>query len=104
MPRIETFRKDNEYIVRLDLPGLIPRTFRSTRKEMFYRFPGDERQRRRGRIINNFAQGVETEKITARAEHGVLEIRVPLPAQLTGRKIPVQIEQKENKKLDSKAA
>jgi hypothetical protein len=29
---------------------------------------------------------------------------VPLPAQLAGRKIPVQIEQKENKKLESKAA
>ena len=52
MPRIETFRKDNEYVVRLDLPGLIPRTFRSTRKEMFYRFPGNERQRRRATIIN----------------------------------------------------
>jgi hypothetical protein len=29
---------------------------------------------------------------------------VPLPAQLAGRKIPIQIEQKGNKKLESKAA
>ena len=49
-------------------------------------------------------QGVEADKIAARYEHGVLEIRVPVPAQLAGRKIPIQIEQKESKKLDNKAA
>jgi HSP20 family molecular chaperone IbpA len=49
-------------------------------------------------------QGVEADKIAARYEHGVLEIRVPLPAQFAGRKVPIQIEQKDNKKLESKAA
>jgi len=47
-------------------------------------------------------QGVEAEKITARYEHGVLEIQVPVPAQLAGRKVPIQ--QTNNKKLESKAA
>jgi hypothetical protein len=47
-------------------------------------------------------QGVEADKITARYEQGVLEIHVPLSAQLVGRKVPIQIEQ--NKKIDSKAA
>jgi hypothetical protein len=37
-------------------------------------------------------------------QHGVLEIRVPLPAQLTARKVPVQIEEKDKKKIESKAA
>jgi len=40
-------------------------------------------------------QGVDAGKISAHYEHGVLELRVPLPAQLAGRKIPIQIEQKE---------
>jgi HSP20 family protein len=84
------------------------------RKEMFYRFPGNERQRRRGQDYRETSygkfertvtlpQGVETDKIAARCEHGVLEIRVPLPARLAGRKIPIQIDQ-ENKKLENKAA
>ena len=47
---------------------------------------------------------METDKIAAHYENGVLEVTVPLPAQLTGRKIPVQIEQRENKKIQSKAA
>jgi HSP20 family molecular chaperone IbpA len=49
-------------------------------------------------------QGVETEKIAARCEHGVLEIRVPLSAQVAGREIPIQIEQKDNRKQENKAA
>jgi NAD(P)-dependent dehydrogenase (short-subunit alcohol dehydrogenase family) len=50
-------------------------------------------------------QGMDAGKISAHYEHGVLELRVPLPAQLAGRKIPIQIEQKENKKkLESKVA
>jgi HSP20 family molecular chaperone IbpA len=47
---------------------------------------------------------VETDKIAAHYQNGVLEVRVPLPAQLAGRKIPIQIEQKESKKIESKAA
>jgi HSP20 family protein len=46
--------------------------------------------------------GVEADKIAAHYENGVLEIRMPLPAQLAGRKIPIEIES--TKKLDSKAA
>ena len=49
-------------------------------------------------------QGVEADKISAQYEHGVLEVRVPLPAQLAGRKIPIQIDEKTQKKLESKAA
>ena len=49
-------------------------------------------------------QGVEADKISAQYQHGALEVRVPLPAQLAGRKIPIQIQDKGQKKLDSKAA
>jgi hypothetical protein len=54
VPRIETFRKDNDYVVRLDLPGFEPRTFRSMRKEMFYRLPGNEKLRRTARTLEVF--------------------------------------------------
>jgi HSP20 family molecular chaperone IbpA len=47
-------------------------------------------------------QAVETDKIAARCKHGVLEIRVPVPKQLAGRKIPIQIDQKDNQKLTTK--
>ena len=46
--------------------------------------------------------GVKAEKITARCEHGVLELVVPLPVELAGKKIPIQIEA--GKTIESKAA
>jgi len=50
-------------------------------------------------------EGCRDDKIAPHYEYGVFEIRVPLPAQLAGRKIPIQIEQKDNKrKLESKVA
>jgi HSP20 family molecular chaperone IbpA len=85
MPRIETYRKDNDYVVRLDLPGVDPK---------------DVQIHAEGNVLS-----ISGDKIAARCEHGVLEIRVPVPGKLAGRKIPIEIAQKENKKkLDNKAA
>ena len=47
-------------------------------------------------------QGVDSEKLQARYHQGVLEVSVPLPQALTGRKIPIQLEAQ--KSLESKAA
>lgn len=49
------------------------------------------------------SHGVKPEKIAARYENGVLEILVPLPAELAGRKIPIEIEGGK-KRIESKAA
>jgi HSP20 family molecular chaperone IbpA len=48
---------------------------------------------------------VKAEKIAARYEHGVLELVVPLPVELAGKKIPIQIEAgKTGKTIEPKAA
>lgn len=115
MPRIETYRKDNEYVVRLDLPGVNPDevevqaegnllTIRGERKTETKNADYQETYYGKFERSVTLPQGVEADKISAQYQHGVLEVRVPLPAQLMGRKIPIQIEQKSNKKLDSKAA
>jgi HSP20 family protein len=116
VPRMETYRKDSDYVVRLDLPGVDPSnvhvqvegnvlTIRGERKSEEEKGP-EYRETFYGKFERQIAlpQSVEADKIVARYEHGVLEIRVPLPAQLTGRKIPIQIEQQDKKKLESKAA
>ena len=115
VPRIETYRKDNEYVVRLDLPGVDPKDVQVHAEGNVLTISGERRTEEKGQDYQETSygqfqrsltlpQGVETDKIAARCEHGVLEIRVPLPAQLAGRRIPIQIEQKENKKLNEKAA
>jgi HSP20 family protein len=115
VPRIETYRKDNEYVVRLDLPGVDPKDVQVQAEGNVLSISGERKTEEKGQDYRETSygkfertvtlpQGVEADKIAARYEHGVLEIRVPVPAQLAGRKIPIQIEQKESKKLDNKAA
>jgi HSP20 family protein len=115
VPRIETYRKDNEYVVRLDLPGVNPDEVEVQAEGNLLTIKGERKTETKnadyqetyyGKFERSLTlpQGVETDKISAQYQHGVLEVRVPLPAQLAGRKIPVQIEQKGNKKLESKAA
>lgn len=116
VPRMETYRKDNDYVVRVDLPGVDPKDVHVQAEGNLLTIAGERksedkgpeyRQSFYGKFERQLAlpQGVEADKIAARYEHGVLEIRVPLPAQLAGRKIPIQIEQKDStKKIESKAA
>jgi HSP20 family protein len=115
VPRIETFLKDNEYVVRLDLPGVDPKDVQVHAEGNVLSISGERKTEEKGQDYQETSygkfertialpQGVETDKIAARCEHGVLEIRVPVPSQLAGRKIPIQIDQKENKKIENKAA
>ena len=113
LPPMETYRKEGNYVVRFDLPGIDPKdldvhvegdllTIKAERKaeekgpeyrEAFY-----------GKFERTVTlpRGVKAEKITARYEHGVLELVVPLPVELAGKKIPIQIEA--GKTIESKAA
>jgi HSP20 family protein len=112
VPRVETCRKDNEYVIRVDLPGVDPKDVNVQAEGNLLtiteeRKAGEKGPEYRETFYGKFErqiplpQGVESDKIAAHYEHGVLEIRVPLPAQLAGRKVPIQIEQKEKKKLEA---
>jgi HSP20 family protein len=109
---VETYRKDNEYVVRADLPGVDPKDVNVQAEGNLLTITGERKTEEKGSEYREtfygkferqlaLPQGVEADKIAAHYEHGVLEIRVPLPAQLAGRKIPIQIEQKEQKKLEA---
>ena len=112
VPRVETYRKDNEYIVRADLPGVDPKDVNVQAEGNLLTITGERKTEEKGPTYREtfygkferqlaLPQGVEADKIAAHYQHGVLEIRVPLPAQLAGKKIPIQIEQKEQKKLEA---
>ena len=115
MPRMETCRKDNDYVVRVDLPGVAPQDVHVETKGNLLTISGERKGEERaseyretfyGKFERQITlpQDVDAEKVTANYQHGVLEVRVPLPAQLAARKVPIQIEEKEKKKLESKAA
>jgi HSP20 family protein len=115
MPRMETCRKDNNYVVRIDLPGVNPNDVHVETEGNHLTVSGERKGEEKGSDYREtfygkferqitLPQGVEADKVTARYEHGVLEIQVPLPAQLAARKVPIQIEEKDKRKLEAKAA
>ena len=106
-PALDGYEKDGQYFIRLDLPGveakevevvaegnsLIIKGERKNEKEVdeknyFYRETSSGGFERR--IV--LPKGVDTSKITARFEKGVLEISVPLPVHLAAKKFQIQIE------------
>jgi HSP20 family protein len=93
VPRIETYRKDNEFVVRLDLPGVDPNDLEVRAEGNLLTITGERKSETKnsdyqetyyGKFERTLTlpQGVEADKIAANSRHGVLEIRVPLPAQL----------------------
>lgn len=113
LPPMETYRKDGNYVMRFDLPGVDPKdldvhvegdplTIKAERKA---EEKGSEyRETFYGKFERavTLPRGVKAEKIAARYEHGVLELVVPLSVELAGKKIPIQIEA--GKTIESKAA
>ena len=113
VPAMETYRKDGNYVMRFDLPGVDPKdldvhvegdvlTIKAERKA---EEKGSEyRENFYGKFERavTLPHGVKAEKISARYEHGVLELVMPLPVELAGKKIPIQIAA--GKRIESKAA
>ncbi len=113
IPPMEGYRKDKEYVVRVDLPGVDPKDVSVHAEGNVLTISGERksdvekpeyRETYYGRFERRLSlpHGVASDKIAAHYNNGVLEVRVPLPAELTGRKIPIQSESA--KKLEAKAA
>jgi len=115
VPRMETYRKEQDYVVRLDLPGVDPDDVHVQAEGSLLTISGERKGEEKGAEYRetfygkferrlSLPQGVDADKVSARYAQGVLEIRVPLPAGLAGREVPIQIEQKDKRKLESRAA
>jgi HSP20 family protein len=113
-PRLESHVEGNTLTVKADLPGIDPKeveltvegnrlTIKGERKATEEREKGAYRHRevRYGSFARTLTlpAEVEAEKIQARYEKGVLEVKVPLPAGLAAKKVPIEVEAEEPKKL-----
>jgi HSP20 family protein len=107
VPQIESAVRDNTLWVKADLPGIDPKdvevtvegtrlTLRGQRKA---EHEGSEegylhREVQYGTFIRSFTipEGVKPEDIQAKYHNGVLELSVPLPAELLPKKVNIAIE------------
>jgi len=106
-PRVETSLTDGEHIVRAELPGFSPENVEvnvsgntlTIRGE--HKTGGEEKGNLRHRRFSQtltLPEAVDPEKVKATLANGLLEIRMPAPPQLVGKKIPIQIGAGEEKK------
>ncbi len=107
VPSIEGYEKEDQYFVRLDLPGIDPKDVEVLAENDSLIIKGERkkaheveekgyhyRETSYGRFERRLAlpKGLETNKIAARYDKGILEISIPLPPRLVAKKVPIQIE------------
>lgn len=105
-PRVESFRHNGSYVVRVDLPGVNPKDVHLTADQGCLTIEGerkrdegvDESSMMHGEVCYGAFQrsmaipaGVKTDQIHAKYHDGVLEITAPVEEQYLPKKIEVEI-------------
>jgi len=105
LPALEAFEKDGQYVIRADVPGIDPNEVEVSVLDNSLILKGERKRSHEvkekdhhysetayGRFERRLAlpSGIDPEKIAAKFENGVLEVSMPLPQSVTGRKIPIE--------------
>jgi HSP20 family protein len=106
MPKIESYVEGDKMIVRADLPGADPKDVEVTvtGETLTLRGTRETREEKKGRDFIHrevssgsferslpLPKGVRIEDIKASYQHGVLELTIPIPQNMTPRKVPIEV-------------
>jgi len=106
LPPTESFIDANDYVIRLDLPGIDPTDIEVTVMENVVTVRGSREHHDKQEswdVIHcelthgdferklRLPQGICAEDIKAAYNHGVLELRMPAPKEAFGQKVPIQV-------------
>jgi HSP20 family protein len=104
-PTLESYVKDGDVHVRVDLPGVSPDdvdvtfernvlTIRGERRAEHGSAENGYREVRYGRFERSLTlpEGIDPESIRASHANGVLELTLPLPESVKPRKVPIRVE------------
>jgi HSP20 family molecular chaperone IbpA len=106
-PAIETFRRDDTFILRAEVPGLATSDIKMTVEDGHLILTGEKKQVREekdsdryfnevsyGRFRRSFQlpRGVKADQVQARHENGVLTVTIPVRSlEDTSRTVPIQV-------------
>jgi HSP20 family protein len=106
-PRVESFRRNGSYVVRVDLPGVNPKDVHLTAENGCLTIEG-ERKREEGieesSVLHDefcygafkrsmaIPEGVKAEEIKARYHDGILEITAPMEEHYLPKRIEVEVQ------------
>ncbi len=118
MPPVESYLKDGTLVVRADVPGLDPKDIEISVLHDILTIKGERKAEkevkekdylRREVSYGSFErhmtlpQGAAIDKITATFKNGVVEVSIPVPKEVEGKKIPLQAEAEKNAEPEKKA-
>lgn len=104
-PAMDVVEHDDHYLVRADLPGLTREEIEVTYQDGFLTLKGEKKSEteeqkgkswHRERVVGKFhrsvrlGQKVDAEKISGTFKDGVLELKLPLTAEVQPRKIDIK--------------
>ncbi len=117
-PAVESFFRDGNWVMRIDLPGIDPKdidisvagdtlTIRASRErhrdERNQELESSEISYGRFERSMTLPKGVQGDRIKATYRHGVLELTMPASPELVGRKIPIEVQAEEKKQIEQQA-
>lgn len=106
-PRIEVFRRGDQFVVRADLPGLRNEDIRITATDEVLSIEGERREQREQREAGLYRsevsygsfrrsialpEGTDIDSVSARFDNGVLEVTAKLPASAAREPRVVEVE------------
>lgn len=107
IPPVESLVDGEEFVVRIEVPGIDPKDVEVTvidnlltvRGSGEHRLGNDTQDFPHGEMAHgNFERsiilpsGIRAEELKAVCRHGVLEVRMPAPKKPVGHKVPIQVE------------
>lgn len=116
-PPIESYVKDGNLVIRADVPGLDPKNIEISVLHDTLTIKGERRSEqevkekdylRREVSYGSFErrmslpEGAAADKVKASFKNGVVEITIPLPKELQGRKIPLEVEAEKKIEIEKK--
>jgi len=104
LPPVNVFRKDDDVVIRLEVPGFAPeeltvenrgQTLQVSGKRAVSEEPAEGAYHRRERMVGEFSRSIQLPRdvdpalAAASCKHGVLTVRVPARAEVKPRQIAV---------------
>lgn len=106
-PPVESFLDGDEYVIRIDLPGIDPKDIEVTAANDLVTIRGLREHHEKEETLDfihcevahgdygrsvRLPEGTRSQDIKARYNHGVLELRMPVPKETEARKVAIQVE------------
>jgi HSP20 family protein len=116
-PAIESYIKDGNLVIRADVPGLDPKNIEISVLHDVLTIKGERKAEkevkekdylRREVSYGSFErrlslpEGAAADKIQATFKNGVVEVSIPVPKEIEGKKIPLQVEAEKKVEIEKK--